>query len=100
MDRVDTMKSLYGWSPTSITHFHDLAVRGEELLLTIRWGNWNDTTATAASAANWARSMRNQLQRYVHAYRATTGVDLVEGVDTTMPAQLLARRSAAAARRM
>jgi hypothetical protein len=100
MDRVDTMKSLYGWSPTSITHFHDLAVHGEELILTIRWGNWNDTTATAASAANWARAMRNQLQRYVHAYRATTGVDLVEGVDTTMPAQLLARRSAAGARRM
>ncbi|WP_127127377.1 hypothetical protein [Georgenia sp. SYP-B2076] len=92
MDRVDTMKNLFGWSPTSITHFHELAVYGEQLLLTIRWGNWNDTSLDAASAANWARALRPQIQRYVHAYRAVTGVDLSETVDATMPALLLARR--------
>ncbi len=99
MDRVDTMKTLYGWSPATISHFHELAVQGEDLLLTIRWGNWNDSGLDASSAANWARSLRKQIQRYVHAYRAVTGVDLVEAVDTTMPALLLSERTTAKARR-
>lgn len=99
MDRVDTMKALNHWSSTSVTHFHDLAVRGEQLLLSIRYGNWNGTAVTADSARNWARTWRNQIQRYTHAYRATTGVDLVVAVDATMPADLLARRAATESRR-
>lgn len=99
MDRVDTMKNLAGWTPTSVTHFHELAVRGEQLLLTIRWGNWNSTTVTADSARNWARTWRNQIQRYVHAYRAVTGVDLTVGTDSRPPAYLLAERAAARSRR-
>jgi len=94
MDRVDTMRSLAGWAPTSVTHFHELAVRGEQLLLTIRWGNWNSTTVTADSARNWARTWRNQIQRYVHAYRAATGVDLTVAPDAQQPGHLLARRVA------
>lgn len=81
MDRVDTVKSLFNWTDTSITYFHDLAVHGEQLLLSVRYGNWsqiNDVT----SAANWARYWRPEIQRYIHAYRAATGVDLtVELVD-------------------
>ncbi|HLZ36599.1 MAG TPA: hypothetical protein VKP64_02320 [Mycobacteriales bacterium] len=99
MDRVDSMKSIQGWSSTSITHFHELAVRGEQLLLSIRYGNWNSTTVTGDSAKNWVRAWRNQIQRYVHAYRAVTGVDLVAEIDATMPADLLARRSADQRRR-
>jgi hypothetical protein len=99
MDRIDTMKSLAGWTPTSVTHFHELAVRGEQLLLTIRWGNWNSTAVTADSARNWARTWRNQIQRYVHAYRAATGVDLTVAADARQPGHLLARRVAERSRR-
>ncbi|MHA6247938.1 hypothetical protein ACXYMU_08395 [Pontibacter sp. CAU 1760] len=77
MDKVDTMKGLQGWSSTNITHFHDLGVFGEQLLLSIRFGNWNSTTGVGATnAANWAYYWRNEVQRYVHAYSAVTGVDL------------------------
>ncbi|MFD3003160.1 hypothetical protein ACFS7Z_22545 [Pontibacter toksunensis] len=77
MDRVDTMKTLQGWNNTNITHFHDLGVFGEQLLLSVRFGNWNSTTGVGATnAANWAHYWRNEVQRYVHAYNAVTGVDL------------------------
>lgn len=99
MDRVDTMKTISGWIPTSITYFNEMAVIGEQLLLTIRYGNWNDPLLTAESAKNWARTWRSPMQRYVHAYRSATGVDLASGVDATMPAKLLARRAPTQARR-
>ena len=82
MDRVDTVKSLFNWTDTTITHFHDLAVHGEQIILSVRYGNWN-LIDNAAQAVNWARFWRPQIQRYIHAYRAVTGVDLaVELVDT------------------
>src|SRR5262249_22774499 len=58
MSQVETMKSLQGWSDVSISHFRDLGVFGEQLLLSIRyadWGNINDTN----QAANWARYWRS-----------------------------------------
>jgi hypothetical protein len=100
MDRIDTMKAIMGWSGTSITHFHELAVHGERLLLTIRWNNWNSTATGAASAKNWARTWRNTIQRYAHSYRAVTGVDLTIGPDSRAPAHLLARRAGVPARRV
>ena len=75
MDRVDTVKSLFSWTDTSITNFHDLAVHGEQILLSIRYGNWSQIN-DAASATNWARFWRPEIQRYIHAYRAVTGIDL------------------------
>jgi hypothetical protein len=82
MDRVDTVKSLFNWSDTSITYFHDLAVHGEQIILSIRYGNWSQIN-DAASATNWARFWRPEIQRYIHAYRAVTGVDLsLDMVDT------------------
>ena len=98
-DRVDSMKTINGWSPISITYFTELAIIGEQLLLTIRFGNWNDPALGSASALNWARTWRNEIQRYVHAYRTATGVDLAAGVDSTMPALLLRRREPTQARR-
>lgn len=82
MDRVDTVKSLFNWTDTSITYFHDLAVHGEQLLLSVRYGNWSQVN-DVGSAANWARYWRPEVQRYIHAYRAVTGVDLtLEMVDS------------------
>lgn len=96
MDRIDTMKSIHGWTDVSVTHFRDLAFFGEQLVLSIRLGDWNDAALPVEAADGWARFWRNAVQRYSHAYRAATGVDLVEQVDATMPATLLARRVRAA----
>ncbi|MET1087152.1 MAG: hypothetical protein ABWY04_08530 [Arthrobacter sp.] len=92
MSRVDTMKSVQGWSDTSVTHFYDLAVHGEQLLLSVRHGQWNSTGTSEDDAKNWAKNWKQPVQRYIHAYRAVTGVDLSERVDTTMPSALLQRR--------
>jgi hypothetical protein len=103
MGQVDTMKRLQGWTDTSVSHFHDLAVYGEQLLLSIRFGDWvgvNDQD----SAKNWARYWRPEVQGYISGYRAVTGVDLSadvtrhDRVDSTLPAVHLQRRLARRAR--
>ena len=106
MDRVDNMKQLQGWNPTNITHFRDLGVFGEQLLLSIRYGSWNDPTLGGQNAANWAHYWRAEIQRYIHAYKAVTGVDLASDiVDTRIslpanedryqqPSQLIERQMA------
>lgn len=75
MDRVDAMKKLQGWVDTSITHFRNLAVYGEQLLLSVRYGAWSDVD-DSEQAAIWARFWRPQIQGYIHAYRTATGVEL------------------------
>ena len=75
MDRVDSMKTLQGWSDVTITHFRDLGVYGEQILLSVRYGDWV-TINDQLSAGNWARYWRPEIQSYIHAYRAVTGVDL------------------------
>lgn len=92
MDRVDTMKTLQGWTDTSIMHFHDLATFGEQLVLTIRLGNWAGPTVGAPEARTWADAFRTSIQKYVAAYLTVTGVDLARGVDATMPSTLIARQ--------
>jgi hypothetical protein len=71
-------------------------------LLSVRYGDWigvNDP----AQAANWARYWRPEVQSYIHAYRAATGVDLTtetiaKTVDSTMPSKLLQNRLMAQSR--
>ncbi|MFU2486296.1 hypothetical protein [Thauera sp. WH-1] len=99
MDRVDAMKKLQGWTDTSVLQFRNLAMFGEQVLLSIRYGAWSDAN-DPAQAANWARFWRPEIQGYTHAYRAVTGVDLTAAnvggaVDFTLPATLLQRRLAA-----
>jgi hypothetical protein len=95
MPQVDTMKTLQGWSDVAVTHFRDLGVLGEQILLTIRWHNWYEVT-NEDEAKGWADLMRPYIQSYIHAYRAVTGVDLStsDGVDYTMPSVLLRKRLA------
>lgn len=76
MDRVDTMRNIQGWGGSGIVNFYELAVHGELILLSIRYGNWSDVTLDRNNAANWAQRFRNSIQRYIHAYRSVTGVDL------------------------
>ncbi|GAA3948307.1 hypothetical protein [Hymenobacter algoricola] len=80
MDRVDNMKQLQGWNSTNISHFRDLGVFGEQLLLSIRHGAWNDPTVGAVNAANWAHYWREEIQRYIHAYQAVTGIDIASDI--------------------
>jgi hypothetical protein len=95
MPQVDTMKTLQGWSDVTVTHFRDLAVYGEQILLSVRYGDWI-AIMDEDSAKNWARYWRPEIQGYLHAYRAATGVDLTNAdtVDSTVPAILLQRRLA------
>ncbi len=66
---LEAMNKLQGWSDVSVTHFRDLAVFGEQLLLGIRFGAWSQEN-DPARAANWVRYWRPELQAYIHAYRA------------------------------
>src|SRR5262249_53172535 len=93
MPQVDTMKTLQGWSDMTVTHFRDLGVYGEQILLSIRYGDWIDVV-DEDSAKNWARYWRPEIQGYLHAYRAVTGVDLTnpDTVDATLPSVLLQKR--------
>jgi hypothetical protein len=91
MAPVDAMNKLQGWSDTSVIHFRDLAVFGEQLLLSIRFGAWS-AVFVPDQAANWARYWRSELQGYIHAYRAVTGVDLIQRPDRAIPGFHLRRR--------
>ena len=101
MDRVDTMRMLQRWGDVSITSFDYLAHYGEQILLSLRFGNWSQIT-DAGTAAAWADKWRSAIQTYVHHYRRVTGVDIgVDMVDTqdlqlryVQPSVLLARRVA------
>ena len=93
MDRVDTMKTIQGWTDTSIMHFNDLATIGEQLVLTIRLGDWAASGINGSQAARtWAQALRPSIQQYAAAYRTATGVDLSLELNTEFPATLLARR--------
>jgi hypothetical protein len=85
MGQVDTMKKLQGWTDTTITHFRNLAVDGEQILLSIRYGDWIDVNVQD-QAKNWARFWRPEIQRYIHAYLSATGVDLSEDIVGTWAA--------------
>jgi len=85
MGRVDAMKKLQGWNDTTITHFQELGMFGEQIILSIRYGDWI-VVNNEDQAKNWARYWKPEIQGYIHAYRASTGVDLNnEQVDTKPP---------------
>jgi hypothetical protein len=77
MDRVDAVKKIQGWTDINISEFNSLAVFGEQLLLSIRYGHWTGVH-DPAQAANWARYWRPEIQGYIHSYRSVTGVDLTQ----------------------
>ncbi len=75
MDRVDAMKALQGWSDASVINYNDLAIFGEQIILGVRYGSWS-TTTDQNQAANWARAWRPAIQRYTHALKIVSSVDL------------------------
>jgi hypothetical protein len=77
------MSRLQGWSDIPVLHFRDLAVCEEQLLLSIRYGNWN-VVNDADQAGNWARYFRQEVRQTMHAYRAVTGFDVAEQAGRAM----------------
>jgi hypothetical protein len=75
MERVDAVRRLQGWGDTSVRYFSDLGRFGEQIVLSIRFGNWSNIF-DRNEAADWARSWRQEVQWYIHAYQTVTGVDL------------------------
>lgn len=86
MAHADSMKSLQGWTDVSVSHFRDLGVFGEQLLLSVRHADWNSDDVTQANANNWAMYWRSEIQSYIHSYRAVTGVDMSAEVTDTRSA--------------
>ncbi|HEX8407540.1 MAG TPA: hypothetical protein VF883_01660 [Thermoanaerobaculia bacterium] len=102
MSPVDAMRKLMGWGDTSVTHFRDLAVNGEQIVLSIRFGDWSDVN-DEEEARGWVEAWRPEIQRYIHAYQAVTGVDLIamsadrqiaRQINAVPPSVLLQRRLA------
>lgn len=93
MHSVESMKKLQAWGDGNTFQFWQLATTGEQVLASIRYGNWNMIT-DANNAANWANFFRPEIQTYIHAYRAVTGVDIgsVEPADPRAPSLHLNRR--------
>jgi hypothetical protein len=85
-----------------VTHFYELAVTGERILLSIRYGDWSDIENIEDQARTWARSNKPEIQLYIHGYRTVTGVDLAADIIDTrdaaarylQPSVLLQRRLA------
>ncbi|HEX2094547.1 MAG TPA: hypothetical protein VHG28_19235 [Longimicrobiaceae bacterium] len=77
MGPVDSMKKLQGWTETSVIHFRDLARFGERILLSIRYGNWS-AVSDQDHAKAWLRFWKEEIQGYIHAYHAATGVNLTD----------------------
>jgi hypothetical protein len=102
MVQVESLKRLQGWPDTPVTPFHDLAVHGEQIILSIRYGDWS-VVNDQDQARNWVRYWRPEIQRYIHAYQAATGVDLAATsqdkqaglrINATPPSVLLQQRAA------
>jgi hypothetical protein len=91
MPSVETMKTMQGWHSASVLHFRDLAAFGEQIVLSIRFQAWPSVVA-AQDAANWAQYWRSEIQGYIYAYRAVTGVDVTDRPDATAPSLLLRER--------
>lgn len=86
MGAVDCMKKLQGWTDTTVTHFHELAVTGERIVLSVRYGDWSNIDNIEDMAKNWARYWKADIQRYIHGYMSVTGVDLMAEVTNTREA--------------
>ena len=97
MGRVDAMKTLQGWTDTPVTNFNELAVFGEQLILSLRYGDWVDVN-DENQARNWALYWKPEIQSYINSYQVATGVDLSaklqngKQVDSTPPAKHLLRK--------
>lgn len=72
MGPMDTINRHLEWTTASIRHYYDLAKFGEQILLSIRFGNWGAVT-DQDQATNWARYWKAEIRSYMHSLNAVAG---------------------------
>ena len=85
---IDSMKRLQGWTDSSVSNFHDLAVTGERIVASIRWGDWTDIENIEEQAKLWARQWSPEIKKYIYGLRTVTGVDLSNEITDSRDAAL------------
>lgn len=92
MGAVDSMRRIMRRTDTSVTEFFNLALLGESILLTIRFGPFNPAFTDDLVAGGWAQALQPFIRQYIYSYRSVTGVDLAADakfaggrIDTTGP---------------
>lgn len=76
MGQVDALKQMMQWTDVSVSTFNQLAIDGEKILLSLRYGDWTGAGVGEDHAANWADDWKAEIQRYIQNYKSATGVDL------------------------
>ncbi|TAJ13926.1 hypothetical protein DMA11_06970 [Marinilabiliaceae bacterium JC017] len=90
---VDTVKKMMGKPDISTKYFSDLAERGEHILLSVRFGGWNESNIGEDDAKTWANFWKDDVQNYIYSYKVVTGVDLTaEKIDYAQPGSHIQRR--------
>ena len=74
MPTLDRLRQLTRSFDSLALFYDDLAATSEALLLSIRFGDW--TQSTPPAAANWASFWRPDIARYLVAYQELTGIAL------------------------
>ena len=68
------------------------AIFGEQILLSIRYGDWSDVTNRNAGRELGDASGAPEIQWYINSYESVTGVDVSSGpIDTQTAGQARAR---------
>ena len=76
MDRVDAMKRLQGWTDVSVRCTSATWRSSASRSCSRSASATGATSSIREQAGNWARYWRPEIQWYIHAYQAVTGVDL------------------------
>jgi hypothetical protein len=90
---LDYLRHLTGAIDSLTFFYYELASTSEPLLLSVRFGNWPE--ASAAAATNWANFWHAEILRYLVAYQEVTGIPLTEASAkdrSTQPAEAIERR--------
>jgi hypothetical protein len=74
MPTLDRLRQLTGAFDSLALFYDDLAATSEALLLSIRFGDW--TQSTPPAAATWATFWRPDIARYLVAFREVMGITL------------------------
>ena len=90
---LDHLRHLTGTIDSLTLFYYELATTSEALLLSIRFGNWPQSSSAAAT--NWANFWHAEILRYLVAYQEVTGIPLTEASAkdrSTQPADAIERR--------
>lgn len=77
MPSLDQLRTLTRTIDSLSLFYHDLAVTSEALLLSIRFGNW--IQSSPAAATQWATFWQDDIARYLVAYQEVTSIALRTG---------------------